>query len=117
MVLVHLFEVRILVGERKIGSMNSIEIVEAAIKELKLQKTLIKKQHGIHDRTFYRAWVQNLIPHMLPVLEKTLESLKWGVKDETLIEEISFAAKIIGHDMKEENRSQQTYNDYKKAKV
>ena len=54
---------------------------------------------------------------MLPVLEKTLESLKWGVKDETLIEEISFAAKIIGHDMKEENRSQQTYNDYKKAKV
>ena len=103
-------------GERKIGSMNSIEIVEAAIKELKLQKRLIKKQHGIHDRTLYRAWVENTIPYMLPILEKTLNALQWGTKEESLVEEISFAAKIIGHDLKEESRKVQTQKSYIQAK-
>lgn len=97
-------------------SMNSIQIVEEAIKELKLQKRLIRQQHGRHDPTYYRAWVQNTIPYMLPILEKTLNALKWGTKDSDLIEEICFAAKITGYDLKEENRRQQTNNDYKKAK-
>lgn len=96
--------------------MNSIEIVESAIKELKLQKRLIKNQHGRHDPTFYRAWVQNTIPYMLPILEKTVNALKWGTKDSELIEEIAFAAKIIGHDLKEENRKQQTSADWRKAR-
>lgn len=96
--------------------MNSIEIVESAVKELKLQKRLIKNQHGRHDPTFYRAWVENMIPVMLPILEKTLNSLKWGIKETELAEEIAFAANIIGHDLKEENRKQQTHADWRKAK-
>lgn len=104
-----------MLAPRKV-TMNSIQIVEEAIKELKLQKRLIKKQHGRHDPTYYRAWVQNTIPYMLPILEKTLNALQWGAKDSELIEEICFAAKITGHDLKEENRIIQTREDYKKAK-
>ena len=96
--------------------MNNTQIVEAAIQELKLQKRLIKRQYGRHDPTLYRAWVENMIPVMLPILEKTLNSLKWGIKETELTEEIAFAAKIIGHDLKEENRKQQTHADWRKAK-
>ena len=96
--------------------MNSIQIVEAAIKELNLQKRLIRKQHYRHDPTFYRAWVEHTIPYMIPILEKALNGLQWGAKDEEYIEEICLATKIIGHDLKEENRIAQTRENYMKAK-
>ena len=96
--------------------MNPLEIVDKAISELKLQKRLIKRQYGIYDPTLYRAWVEAVIPTLLPVLEKTRDSLYNGEPEANLAEEILLASKIIGHQMTVENRKIKTSMDYRKAK-
>lgn len=93
--------------------MNETEIVEEAIKELKLQKRLIRRQYGVYDPTFYRAWVQNTIPFMLPILQKTLTALQNNCDPEKYKEEISFAAAIIGDSLDTENLRKQTYESSK----
>lgn len=93
--------------------MQSIEIIEKAIKELKLQKRLIRRQYGVYDPTFYRAWVQNTIPTMIPILQKTLQALQENANPEDYKEEISFASAIISDSLEEENLRKQTYESSK----
>lgn len=94
--------------------MDSKEIVAEAIKELKLQRRLIRNQYGVYDPTLYRAWVQNTIPTMLPILQKTLKALENNVNPEEYKEEINFAATIIGVSLEKENLRKQTYESSKK---
>ena len=95
--------------------MDSIEVVEEAVKELKMQQRLIKKQRHLHDPTLYRMWVAAVIPSLIPVLEKALESLKWGESEANLIEEILLSYKIIGHKMQINGKTITNAEQYDKA--
>jgi hypothetical protein len=57
--------------------MTDLELLEAAIKELKLQKRLIKKA-VTHDPTLYRAWVSAVLPSLVSILTEAVQDEKHG---------------------------------------
>lgn len=73
--------------------MTNVELLEAAIKELKLQKKLIRKAFT-HDPTLYRAWVGAVLPSLKAVIEQALvhEKMGWGAS----VPVLALAKAILG---------------------
>lgn len=79
--------------------MTNLEIVRAAIKELKLQKKMIKRSHH-YDPTLYRAWVAAVIPSLLGVLKVAESALEVCTHPEDIAcwdEQVALAKAILGN--------------------
>lgn len=91
--------------------MDSVTILAEAIKELRLQVKLIRKQQSfIHDNTFYREWVKVMLPSMIALLERAYGAAKLGIPDSHIEEELALAYKICGKDAKLEARKLDSFN-------
>ena len=78
--------------------MTDVELLEAAIKELKLQKKMIKRSHH-YDPTLYRSWVAAIIPSLLEVLKVAESALKSCTHPEDIAcwdEQVALAKAILG---------------------
>jgi len=78
--------------------MTNLEFVRAAIKELKLQKRMIKRSHQ-YDPTLYRSWVAAVIPSLLGILKEAELALQVCTHPEDIAcwdEQVALAKAILG---------------------
>jgi hypothetical protein len=78
--------------------MNSLEIVEEALVELKMQKRLIKRAF-VYDPTLYRSWVQAVLPSLTELLKDAKSALEGCTHPEDIAvwdNHVALAKAILG---------------------